>query len=70
MGLGEPWAFVEGELELGEALAETGDVTRACRMFARVQERWGHAEPRSLTAEQAARRSIALGCAPPPIQEK
>jgi serine/threonine-protein kinase len=50
---------------LGEALAATGDRKGACEPLQRVLARWGHARPRSVTADRARELSRKLGCASP-----
>jgi serine/threonine-protein kinase len=49
---------------LGEALEQKGDKPGACEAYAEVLKHWGHAKPRSVTADKARARSKALGCAP------
>ena len=48
---------------LGEALEQKGDRTGACESYAEVLAHWGHARPRSVTADKARARSKSLGCA-------
>ena len=62
MGLAEPWAFVEAQLELGQALEATHDVEGACAAYGDVSIHWGAARPRSMSAELAQRRADALRC--------
>jgi serine/threonine-protein kinase len=50
-------------LWLGEALEQTGDAAGACAAYRVVQDRWGHARPRSITAETARARARGLRCA-------
>jgi serine/threonine-protein kinase len=47
---------------LGQALEQKGDKSGACDAYAAVLQRWGHAKPRSVTAEKARDRARALGC--------
>jgi eukaryotic-like serine/threonine-protein kinase len=47
---------------LGLALEQKGDKSGACNAYAAVLKRWGHAKPRSVTAEKARDRARALGC--------
>ena len=54
---------IRAQLRLGEALEKTGDVTGACSSFATVLSHWGHAKPRSLTADEARAHAQKLGCA-------
>jgi serine/threonine-protein kinase len=48
---------------LGEALDQKGDRAGACEAYAGVIAHWGHAKPRSVTADKARARSRVLGCA-------
>ncbi len=57
----EPFVYVRAALDLGLALEGT-DRTRACSAYKLVLDRWGHARPRSVTADKAKERSRALGC--------
>jgi TolA-binding protein len=54
---------VGAELDLGRALEQTGETAAACAAYAKVTERWGHAKPRSVTAEAAAAGFRRLRCA-------
>lgn len=47
---------------LGRALQDKGRRADACRAYATVLSRWGHAKPHSVTAAEARARSRALGC--------
>jgi serine/threonine-protein kinase len=47
---------------LGQALEATGDSAGACAEYRVVANRWGHAKPRSITAEHAKGRLAALKC--------
>jgi serine/threonine-protein kinase len=60
--LSEPIAHTRASLELGLALEAQGDRAGACAAYQVPIARWGHAKPRSTTAEQARARSAALGC--------
>ena len=51
-----------GWLDLGTALERRGDRAGACGAYGTVVDRWGHARPRSVTADRARRRMAALGC--------
>jgi eukaryotic-like serine/threonine-protein kinase len=53
---------VRAELDLGRALAQKGDKPGACEAYGKVLAQWGHAKPRSVTADAARARSKALGC--------
>jgi len=48
---------------LGLAREAKGDQDGACDAYGAVVARWGHARPRSVTAERAAARRTALHCA-------
>jgi serine/threonine-protein kinase len=50
-------------LVLGRALEQSGDRAGACDAYAAVLARWGHAKPRSVTADEARARATKLGCA-------
>jgi serine/threonine-protein kinase len=47
---------------LGQACEVKGDRAGACAAYAVVVSRWGHAVPRSVTADHARARMAALGC--------
>jgi serine/threonine-protein kinase len=47
---------------LGEALEQKGDEDGACAAYGRVLARWGHAKPRSVTADAARAHAKKLGC--------
>ena len=64
-GLEGPLTFVRAAIPLGQALEKTDDRAGACRAYQSVLDRWGKAKPRSVTAEEARRRSKSLGCAAP-----
>lgn len=49
----------------GRVDEDAGDKTSACSHYAKILERWGHAKPRSVTAEEARSRLKALGCTQP-----
>jgi eukaryotic-like serine/threonine-protein kinase len=51
-------------LDLGQALEATKDTQGACAAYKLVLDRWGHAKPRSVTADKARERSKALACPP------
>ena len=54
------WA--QSHLYLGELDEQKGDTAGACDHYAKVLARWGHARPRSVTADEARARSKAIGC--------
>ncbi len=58
-------AHTRAALDLGHALEATNDPKGACDAYAKVLARWGHAKPRSVTADEARARSKALGCGAP-----
>ncbi len=60
--LGDNLANTRAWHDLGAALEATGDHAGACQAYGVVLARWGHARPRSVTAEDARLRSKALGC--------
>jgi serine/threonine protein kinase/tetratricopeptide (TPR) repeat protein len=47
---------------LGEALAKNGDAPGACAAYEAVLSHWGHAKPRSATADSARSHAAALHC--------
>jgi len=49
-------------LYLGELDELRGERASACAHYAKVVERWGHATPRSVTADDARTHAKALGC--------
>ncbi|HEY3819062.1 MAG TPA: protein kinase [Polyangiaceae bacterium] len=62
LGLEEVWERTRAHEELGEALEATGDKEGACAAYATVVGLWGHAKPRSVTAEKAKAHARRLGC--------
>jgi serine/threonine-protein kinase len=50
-------------LHLGMALEQTNDRDGACSAYRKVLDRWGHAKPRSVTADEARAHATKLGCA-------
>jgi len=56
------WSHQIAAGRLGEALEQKGDRAGACEAVADVLAHWGHAKPRSVTADMARARSKALGC--------
>jgi serine/threonine-protein kinase len=63
-GLRHPIEAVHASADLGAALEATGDTRGACDAYAKVVEQWGAAKPRSITADRAKQRILALKCAP------
>ena len=61
-GLRFPVEPMRAVRDLGVARAATGDRAGACAALRQVVDRWGHATPRSVTAEDARARLRALGC--------
>jgi eukaryotic-like serine/threonine-protein kinase len=59
-----PFAHTHAMLNVGRALESKGDHAGACEAYGKVLARWGHAKPRSVTADKARERAKALGCAP------
>jgi hypothetical protein len=57
-----PVAHTQAQYWLGQALEQKNDVGGACAAYKVVLDRWGHAKPRSLTAEKARKRVTALAC--------
>lgn len=64
-GFASPFLSMRSQLWLGQAKEKLGDQAAACAAYAVVTERWGRAKPRSVTAEEAARRTKTLGCEGP-----
>ncbi|WP_394844237.1 protein kinase [Pendulispora brunnea] len=60
--LEEPFTTTRAHLWLGQAKEEAGDTPGACAAYGEVLRRWADAKPRSITAEVAKRRRLALGC--------
>jgi serine/threonine-protein kinase len=60
--LGEGLRTTRGSFELGQALESAGDTAGACTAYGVVLARWGHAKPRSVTADRARARWSAIGC--------
>jgi len=54
--------IIRAAFDLGQAREALGDKAAACAAYSRVLARWGHATPRSITAEKARTRSTALRC--------
>jgi hypothetical protein len=62
--LDDPVLRTRALLWLGDARAASGDHTGACDAYARVLARWGHAKPKSVTADAARARMRAATCPP------
>ncbi len=60
--LEEAIPHTRGWLDLGRALESQGDRDGACAAYGSVLARWGHARPRSVTADAARARAKALSC--------
>jgi tetratricopeptide (TPR) repeat protein len=64
---GPTWAILtrlQATEALGEALEQKGDADGACAAYGEVLLRWGHAKPRSVSADAARARAKKLGCPP------
>ncbi len=61
LALADPLPRTWAQFYLGMALEGTGDVEGARAAYRTVVERWGKATPRSVTAEKARKRLLALG---------
>jgi len=61
-GLSYPISYVRSRIWLGEALERMGERDGACKEYASVIERWGHAKPRSVSAENARAHARKLDC--------
>ncbi|HEY2515780.1 MAG TPA: serine/threonine-protein kinase [Polyangiaceae bacterium] len=69
--LEDPFTTVRAHLWLGQAheqLGTEGDHDAACRAYGFVLAHWGASKPRSVSAEEAKKRSLALHCPPPAPQ--
>lgn len=55
-------SWARAHLYLGEIAEQHGEIPSACDHYAKVLGRWGNAEPRSVTADEARTRSRALSC--------
>jgi serine/threonine-protein kinase len=62
----DPLTSILASLDLGATREALGDKTGACTAYGNVLRPWGHAKPRSVSAEKARERAKALGCAPTP----
>jgi tetratricopeptide (TPR) repeat protein len=61
-GLSEQFDQVHAQWDLGVALEQRGDVAGACTAYRGVVAKWGHATPRSETAETAKDAMRRLSC--------
>ena len=59
-----PFEQTRAFLWLGQAKESKGDTKGACGAYRVVLDRWGHAKPKSVSADQARARVSALGCRP------
>ena len=59
-----PFEHVRALLYLGKSLEARNDEPGACASYRSVLARWGSAKPRSVTAEAARARMVALRCSP------
>lgn len=59
-----PFEQTRAFLWLGLAKESKGDTKGACGAYRVVLDRWGHAKPKSVTAEHARVRASTLGCRP------
>ncbi|MBZ5644680.1 MAG: hypothetical protein LAO19_18130, partial [Acidobacteriia bacterium] len=57
-----PFEHTQVHLVLGQALAARGRRDEACAALGVVLARWGHARPRSVTADRARQLAQTLGC--------
>jgi serine/threonine-protein kinase len=62
--LSAPLVAVRSQYELGLARERLGHSDSACTAYRAVLTRWGHAKPRSVTADAARDGMKRLGCAP------
>jgi serine/threonine-protein kinase len=63
--LGGPFGtfmWARTHLYLDELDEQRGDKAAACAQFAKILDRWGHAKPRSVTADEARAHARKLGC--------
>lgn len=59
-----PFEQTRAFLWLGQAKESRGDKQGACGAYQVVLDRWGHAKPKSVSADEARARVSALGCRP------
>ncbi|HEY0992024.1 MAG TPA: tetratricopeptide repeat protein, partial [Kofleriaceae bacterium] len=57
-----PFEHTQVQLVLGQALASAGRRAEACAAYGVVLARWGHAKPRSISADRARTLAKDLGC--------
>jgi serine/threonine-protein kinase len=55
-------SWIHAQLYLGELDEQKGDKASACAHYVTVISRWGHAIPRSVTADEARAHARGLGC--------
>jgi serine/threonine-protein kinase len=55
-----PW--LRDRFLLGLALEEQGRGAEACAQYSAILARWGHARPRSVSADEARAHATKLGC--------
>jgi serine/threonine-protein kinase len=60
-----PFLAQRERLFLGELHQHDPTPAAACAFYAKILLRWGHAKPRSVTADEARARERALGCPEP-----
>ncbi len=61
-GLLDPIAHTRANDALGRAREAIGDTAGACAAYKVVRDRWGKANPKSVTAEHARAQSKSMGC--------
>ena len=61
-GIEQASLHVRAHLWLGTAKEKVGDIPAACDAYGFIRSRWGASKPRSVTAHEAERRMVALGC--------
>jgi hypothetical protein len=62
--LAYPLLYMHAQLYLGELDERASNTESACSHFAQVLARWGHATPRSVTADEARAHARKIGCSP------
>ena len=62
LAFGEALLHTQTQGWLGDALAAKDDKPGACASYAKVLARWGHAKPRSVSADHARERMKSLAC--------
>jgi serine/threonine-protein kinase len=61
----ETLGVMKEQLYRGRLDEESGNTPSACAHYAKILERWGHAKPRSVTADEARAHATKLGCPSP-----